>query len=105
MSLEQRYRVLNVTYYERENLVILFVEPLDLTFTPKPGIITPLRTEEAQAAAEFTKQIFQTLSEYMPIAERGKPTLKVPMTLEDYEKLGKPGILDELTLTLKKEEV
>ena len=102
-EIEQRYKVVNVQLSEEGSLVLLIVEPLEKLVPPVGAVGESIHQREEERFAQRTVQaVMKSLP--FPMQQR-RILIQIPMMLADYEKLGKPGILDEITLILKKEVV
>ena len=100
-EVKQKYRVTHVQLSGEGSLVLLCVEPLEKLMPPMDAIGEPInQSEEERVVGRTMRTVMRSLP--FPMQQR-RVIIQIPMTLADYEKLGKPGILDEVTLTLKKE--
>lgn len=102
-EIKQKYRVVHVQLSEEGSLVLLCIEPLE-KLVPPIGAVGGLmhQSEEERFAQRTVQAVMKSLP--FPMQQR-RILIQIPMMLADYEKLGKPGILDEIILILKKEVV
>lgn len=102
-KIEQRYKVVHVQLSGEGSLVLLCVEPLEKLIPPMGAIGESIHQGDEERVVRRT---MKTVMKVLPFPMQQRRTLiQIPMKLADYEKLGKPGILDEITLILKKEAV
>ena len=98
-GLKKKYRIVHIHSNQEEGLIALCLEPLEKLTAPQ-GVISPMgQTVEGRLAQETVGAIMK----HMPGMGRPK-FIMIEMTVDDYEKLGKPGILEEATLTLEAEK-
>ena len=94
-ELKKKYRIIHVHFDPKEGIIALCLEPLE-KLTPPQGAISPMgQTVEGRLAQETVGAIMR----HMPGVGRPKHIM-IEITVDDYEKMGKPGILEETTLTL-----
>jgi len=99
-EVRRKYKVVHVHYVERTGTVLLCLEPLDKLPRTMPFMV-PGGSEEEKVVGKMAQATVKALEGIVPGGYPEERPLEVKMTLEDYEKLGRPGILDEVTLTLE----
>jgi len=97
-SVKRRYRIIHVHYYEGLNTVLLCLDPLDKL--PRGPMMIPAGTDDERVVGHMVQATIKAMEGVIPPQYREDKTLKIEITLEDYEKLESPGILDEVLLTL-----
>ena len=97
-EVKKKYKVVHVHYYEKLRTVLLCLESTEKIYPPPTFIHAG--SEDEKVMGKMVQSTVQALRGIMPPQYLEENLLKVEITLEEYEKLGKPGILDEITLTL-----
>ena len=92
------YKIVHLHHIEEQGIISICIEPL----TPiNPSFsMSPLHQTEADKVMQnVVKQVMLNF----PLPKQ-KNYVSIDVTPEDYEKLGKPNIMDEITLTLETKE-
>lgn len=98
-AFKRKYVVLHVHYYGKLGIVLLCLDPKEKA--PSPRTFMPAgKSEEEKVMGKIMQSTVQVLEEFIPPGYQEPSLLKIEMSLDDYEKMGKPGILDEVALTL-----
>ena len=101
-ELKKKYRIIHIHSNRKEGIIALCLEPLE-KLTPPQGAIASITTMGQTAERRLAQETVGAIMRHLPSMERPR-FITIEMTVGDYEKLGKPGILEEATLTLTTEE-
>lgn len=97
-EVRRKYRVSHVHYNNKLRTILLCLESTEKISLPPTFMAPTGSSDEEKMVGKMMQTIIPTLQGMMPYQEEN--LLKIEISLEEYEKLGKPGILDEVTLTL-----
>lgn len=92
------YKIVHLHYVEEQGIIGICIEPMT-PINPSFSMIPLHQTEEDKVMQNVVKQVISTL----PFSKQ-KPYMTIDVTLENYEKLGKPNVMDEITLILETKE-
>jgi len=103
-EVRRKYRVTHIHYIESTQRVLLCLDQLEKLRGVAAPIVAPTGTEEEIFAGRMIQATLKAMEGVVPAelrTEYPEKLLKIEITLEDYEKIGRPGILDEVILTLE----
>ncbi len=89
-----KFKVVHVRLVEEA--IVLCLEPLDRKVLPPT--ISPVRPKG------MAGDIQATIVSMLPIPKQREPTVQIAMTMQEYEKLEKPNVMDTITLTMEVEK-
>lgn len=93
MEVEKRYKVQHI--HSHGDIILLCMRPLE-KLRPPPFSMQPANTSHGME--QMTSAVMKGVSQMMPQREN---LVMVELTQQQFEKLGKPNVFDEISLTLR----